>query len=282
VTRSGERSEPAVQVEEIELGAEGGEPGTSRVAVVLTLSRPDRLNAIDWEMLRELDTTIDQLARQSALSCVLLTGAGRAFSAGGDLESYIELQRDPVGFPRFVADVHRVFGRLRDLPVPVVALVNGVTAAGGLELVLNCDFALVARSARMADGHLNFGQMGGGGVLTLLPRVVGLPRASELIYSGRFLSAEEAVEWGLAIRCVEDVELRESGLEFARQVALKSPLSVANAKAVLQGLWAANGDLTSGLRFERERNAYYCLTSEDAPEGLQAFREKRQPRFHGR
>jgi enoyl-CoA hydratase len=282
VTRSGERSEPAVQVEEIELGAEGGEPGTSRVAVVLTLSRPDRLNAIDWEMLRELDTTIDQLARQSALSCVLLTGAGRAFSAGGDLESYIELQRDPVGFPRFVADVHRVFGRLRDLPVPVVALVNGVTAAGGLELVLNCDFALVARSARVADGHLNFGQMGGGGVLTLLPRVIGLPRASELIYSGRFLSAEEAVEWGLAIRCVEDAELRESGLEFARQVALKSPLAVANAKAVLQGLWAANGDLTSGLRFERERNAYYCLTSEDAPEGLQAFREKRQPRFHGR
>jgi enoyl-CoA hydratase len=250
--------------------------------VVLTLSRPDRLNAIDWEMLRQLDATIDDLSHQSDVCCVLLTGAGRAFSAGGDLDSYIELQRDPVAFPRFVADIHRVFGRLRDLPVPVVALVNGVTAAGGLELVLNCDFALVARSARMADGHLNFGQMGGGGVLTLLPRVVGLQRASELIYSGRFLSAEEAVEWGLAIRCVEDAELRESGLAFARQVALKSPLSVANAKAVLQGVWAANGDLTSGLRFERERNAYYCLTSEDAPEGLQAFREKRQPRFHGR
>jgi enoyl-CoA hydratase len=282
VTRSGEQREPAVQVEEIELGVEGGEPGTSRIAVVLTLSRPDRLNAIDWEMLRELDAVIEDLSHRSDLCCALLTGAGRAFSAGGDLESYVELQRDPVAFPRFVADIHRVFGRLRDLPVPVVALVNGVTAAGGLELVLNCDFALVARSARIADGHLNFGQMGGGGVLTLLPRVVGLQRASELIYSGRFLSAEEAVEWGLAIRWVEDPELRENGLAFARQVALKSPLSVANAKAVLQGLWAANGDLTSGLRFERERNAYYCLTSEDAPEGLQAFREKRQPRFFGR
>ena len=282
MTRSGERGEPAVQVEEIQLGDEGGEPGTSRVAVVLTLSRPDRLNAIDWEMVRELDVAIDDLSHQSDLCCVLFTGAGRAFSAGGDLESYVELQRDPVAFPRFVADIHRVFGRLRELPVPVVALVNGVTAAGGLELVLNCDFALVARSARIADGHLNFGQMGGGGVLTLLPRVVGLARASELIFSGRFLSAEEAVEWGLAIRSVEDAELRESGLAFARQVALKSPLAVANAKAVLQGLWAANGDLTSGLRFERERNAYYCLTSEDAPEGLQAFRQKRPPRFHGR
>ena len=180
MTKTGERREPAVVVEEIELGAGGGdgagagEPGTSRVAVVLTLSRPDRLNAIDWEMLRELDTVLDDLSHQSDLCCVLLTGAGRAFSAGGDLDSYVELQRDPVAFPRFVADIHRVFGRLRDLPVPVVALVNGVTAAGGLELVLNCDFALVARSARIADGHLNFGQMGGGGVLTLLPRVVGL------------------------------------------------------------------------------------------------------------
>jgi enoyl-CoA hydratase len=271
-----------VQVEEIQLGDTGGEAGTSRAAVVLTLSRPDRLNAIDWEMVRQLDATIDDLSHQRDLCCVLLTGAGRAFSAGGDLDSYVELQRDPVAFPRFVADIHRVFGRLRDLPVPVVALVNGVTAAGGLELMLNCDFALVARSARIGDGHLNFGQMGGGGVLTLLPRVVGLQRASELIFSGRFLSADEAVEWGLAVRSVEDAGLRESGLAFARQVALKSPLAVANAKEVLQGLWADNGDLTSGLRFERERNAYYCLTSEDAPEGLQAFREKREPRFHGR
>jgi enoyl-CoA hydratase/carnithine racemase len=282
VTRSGEGSEPAVLVEEMELGVDVGEAGTSRVAVVLTLSRPERLNAIDWEMLRQLDTVIEGLAQRSDLCCLLVTGAGRAFSAGGDLDSYVELQRDPVAFPRFVADIHRVFGRLRDLPVPVVALVNGVTAAGGLELVLNCDFALIARSARIADGHLNFGQMGGGGVLTLLPRVVGLQRASELIFSGRFLSADEAVEWGLAIRSVDDAELVENGVAFARQVALKSPLSVANAKAVLQGLWAANGDLTSGLRFERERNAYYCLTSRDAPEGLQAFRENRPPRFLGR
>jgi enoyl-CoA hydratase/carnithine racemase len=187
-----------------------------------------------------------------------------------------------VAFPRFVADIHRVFGRCRDLPVPVVALVNGVTAAGGLELLLNCDFAVVARSARIGDGHLNFGQMGGGGVLTLLPRVIGLQRASELIFSGRFLSPEEAVEWGLAVRCVDDEELLESGMTFARQVAAKSPLALANAKSVLQGLWAANGDLASGLRLEMDRNSTYCLTSDDAPEGLHAFLEKRPPRFHGR
>jgi enoyl-CoA hydratase/carnithine racemase len=275
-------TEPAVVLADFELAPVGGEPGTSRVAVVITLSRPDCLNAIDWEMLRKLDSTIDALSDREDLCCVLVTGAGRAFSAGGDLKSYIELQRDSVAFPQFVSDIHRVFGRLRELPVPVVALVNGVTAAGGLELLLNCDLALVARSARIGDGHLNFGQMGGGGVLTLLPRVVGLQRASELIFSGRFLSSEEAVDWGLAIRCVDDEALLESGLTFARQVAAKSPLALANAKAVLQGLWSTNGDLTSGLQVERERNDVYCLTSEDAPEGLHAFLEKRPPRFHGR
>jgi enoyl-CoA hydratase/carnithine racemase len=271
----------SVVVEEYELGSTEG-AGSSRVVSLVTLSRPESLNAIDWDMVRELDAVLDGLGTREGLCCVLLTGAGRAFSAGGDLKSYIELQRDAVAFPRFVADIHRVFGRWRDLPVPVVALVNGVTAAGGLELLLNCDFALVARSARIGDGHLNFGQMGGGGVLTLLPRVVGLQRASELIFSGRFLNADEAVEWGLAVRCVEDEALLESGMDFARQVAVKSPLALANAKAVLQGLWAANGDLASGLRLELERNSTYCLTSEDAPEGLQAFLEKRPPRFRGR
>lgn len=275
-------SEPSVLVEEFPLGPEGRGTDDSAVAVLVTLSRGDSLNAIDWEMLRQLDSIIAGLDRRDDVCCMLLTGAGRAFSAGGDLKSYVALQRDPLAFPRFVEDIHRVFGSLRDLPFPVVALVNGVTAAGGLELLLNCDFALVARSARISDGHLNFGQMGGGGVLTLLPRVVGLQRASELIFSGRSLSAEEAVEWGLAVRCVDDDALLESGLTFALQVAAKSRLAVANAKAVLQAVWTSNGDNWSGLRFERERNAYYCLTSEDAPEGLAAFLEKRSPRFHGR
>jgi enoyl-CoA hydratase len=133
-----------------------------------------------------------------------------------------------------------------------------------------------------SDGHLNFGQMGGGGVLTLLPRVIGLARASELIFSGRFLSADEAVAYGLAARVVDDESLIGEGLAFAEGVATKSPLAVANAKEVLQSLWAANGDLAAGLQFERERNAYYCLTSHDAPEGLAAFAEKRAPHFEGR
>jgi enoyl-CoA hydratase/carnithine racemase len=251
-------------------------------AAVVTLDRPDQLNPIDAAMLADLDRALDTVVGSPDVRTVLVTGAGRAFSAGGDMKAYVELQRDPVAFPRFVADLHRTFGRFRTLPVPVVALVNGVTAAGGLELVLNCDFAIVAASARLGDAHLNFGQMGGGGVLTLLPRAIGRARAAELVFSGRFLSATEAVAWGLASRCVPDDELLAAGLDFAAEVAAKSPLAVRNAKQVMHDLWADNGSVDAGLRYELERDAYYCLTSSDAPEGLAAFAERRRPRFEGR
>jgi enoyl-CoA hydratase/carnithine racemase len=251
-------------------------------AALLVLNRPEQLNAIDWAMLHDLDDRLDDVEADASVRCLLLTGAGRAFSAGGDLKGYIELQRDAVRFPQFVADLHRVFGRLRRLHVPAVALVNGVTAAGGLELLLNCDFAIAAAEARIGDGHLNFGQMGGGGVLTLLPRLIGPQKAAELLFSGRFLDACEAEQWGLVSRCVPAGDLLATGLDFAEQVARKSPLAVANAKEVMTTLWADHIPLDAAMRYERERNAYYCLTSFDAPEGLQAFSEKREPRFRGR
>lgn len=262
-----------------------GEDGTGagrRTAVVATLNRPDQLNAIDWGTLKALDAALDAVSARAEVCCLLVTGSGRAFSAGGDLKSYVALQKDAEAFPRFVADVHRVFGRLRDLPVPTVALVNGVTAAGGLELLINCDLALAADTARIGDAHLNFGQMGGGGVLSILPRAIGLQRAAEMIFTGRFLDAAEAVAYGLVLRAVPPEDLLAEGLALAASFAAKSPLALANAKAVVQGLYRTNGDLDSALRFERERNAYYCLTSSDAREGLEAFGEHRAPRFRGR
>lgn len=270
----------------------GAEPGpvivervaledAAHVAITLVLNRPEQLNAIDWPMLDALDAALDDVTADSAVRGVLVTGAGRAFSAGGDLVGYQTLQRDRERFPRFVAELHRIFGRLRTLPVPAVALVNGVTAAGGLELLLNCDFALAARSARIGDAHLNFGQMGGGGALTLLPRAIGRARAAELVFTGRFLDAEEAADWGLVNRVVDDDALTEAGRELVESFAAKSPLAMANAKDVMMSLWDDNGSVDAGLRYERERNSYYCLTSDDAVEGLAAFAEKRPPEFRG-
>jgi len=251
-------------------------------AALIELNRPDQLNPIDWAAIGELETALHAAEAEAEVRAVLIRGRGRAFSAGGDLKAYLSLQQDAEGFPRFLADLHRTFGFIGRMSKPVVALVNGVAAAGGLEILLNCDFAIAARSARIGDAHLNFGQMGGGGSLSLLPRMIGPARARELVFSGRFLDAEEARDWGLVNSVVDDAELLPAGLAFCERVAAHSPLALANAKQVLNTGWAEGTGLEAALRFERERDAFYCLTAEDAREGLMAFSEKRRPVFKGR
>lgn len=249
---------------------------------LVTMNQPDSLNPLDWGSTLELGRTFDALAEEERVRVVAVTGAGRAFSAGGDMKKYQQLQADPTDFPQFLADIHEVFGRISLYPKPYVALVNGIAVAGGIELLLSCDLAIAGESARIGDAHLNFGQMGGGGVLTLLPRAVGPSRARELILSGRMLSPEESVQWGLVSEVVPDDQLVEAGKKFAAGVAKKSSLAVANAKQTLNAaLWEGTG-VSAGLRLERETTARYCLTSEDAPEGLVAFAEKRKPVFTGR
>ncbi|MDT4927025.1 MAG: acyl-CoA synthetase [Pseudonocardiales bacterium] len=257
-------------------------PGRAGLVGVITLNRPDQLNAISWDLVAAFDAAITELASDESVRAIVVTGRGRAFSAGGDLKAYQQLQRDSTRFPQFIDDLHAAFSRLRGLRVPVIALINGVTAAGGLELLLSCDIALAAQTARIGDAHLNFGQMGGGGVLTLLPRIIGIAKAVELVMTGRFLSSAEAAEWGLVSRVVPDEELFDAGMELVQSIAAKSPLAVANAKQVMNAVWSDAMSVSTGLRLERDRDALYCLTSEDAPEGLAAFAEKREPVFTGR
>ncbi|HEX3335224.1 MAG TPA: AMP-binding protein [Jatrophihabitans sp.] len=257
-------------------------PGRAGLVGVITLNRPDQLNAISWDLVAAFDAAVTELDSDEAVRAIVVTGRGRAFSAGGDLKAYQQLQRDPTRFPQFIDDLHAAFSRLRGLRVPVIALINGVAAAGGLELLLSCDIALAAQSARIGDAHLNFGQMGGGGVLTLLPRIIGIAKAVELVMTGRFLSSAEAAECGLVARVVPDEQLFDEGMALVQSIAAKSPLAVANAKQVMNAIWSDSVSVSTGLRLERDRDALYCLTSEDAPEGLAAFAEKREPVFTGR
>lgn len=256
------------------------EVGNAELALV-TLNRPEAMNPIDWETGLELGRVFDELGEDPQVRAVAVTGAGRAFSAGGDMKKYQQLQGDRDGFPRFLADLHDVFTRIAQYPKPFIALVNGVAVAGGIELMLSCDLAIASESARIGDAHLPYGQMGGGGVLTLLPRMVGPARARELIFSGRLLTPAEALDWGLVSRVVADDELIDAGVSFARDVALKSPLAVANAKQVLNSAWWEGAGIQAGMRLEREVTARYCVTSHDAHEGLAAFAEKRRPEFTG-
>jgi enoyl-CoA hydratase len=248
---------------------------------LVTMNRPEAMNPLDWDTAKRLREVFDELGEDADVRVVGITGAGRAFSAGGDMKKYQALQRDPEEFPRFLEDIHEMFARISTYPKPYVALVNGVAVAGGIELILSCDLAIMSDAARIGDAHLTFGQMGGGGVLTLLPRAVGPARARELIFTGRLLTPEEALDWGLVSRVVAPDELLDAGRAFAADVAKKSPLAIGNAKRVLNSaLWEGTG-VPAGMRLEREVTARYCITSEDAHEGLVAFAEKRKPSFKG-
>ena len=248
---------------------------------VLTLDRPGELNPLDHDTIHALREAFDELDRDPRIRAIAVTGAGRAFSAGGDMKKYRTLQRDPLGFPAFLTDLHGLLAAMGSAATPVVALVNGIAVAGGIELLLACDFAVAAQSARIGDAHLPYGQMGGGGSLTLLPRTVGPSRARELVFTGRLLPAAEAKEWGLVSRVVPDADLLAAGIEIGRGLAARSPLAVANAKRTLNAAYWDGTAITAGLRLERETAARYGLTSADAHEGLAAFAEKRSPRYTG-
>lgn len=262
---------PLVEYDRVELDEDGN------FAAVVTFNRAETLNAMDWSTLRALGAQLRKAAEDPDVRCVLITGKGRAFSAGGDIKGYMKLQADAALFTRFVDDTIRTFELIHDMDKPVVALINGITAAGGLELMLACDFAWMAESARIGDMHLNYAQIGGAGVMARLPRLIGPNRARELVFSGRLLKSDECLSWGLVNRVIPDDQLLAEGIEFARSVAAKSPNSVRNVKHVInRGL---ETDLGAALRQERERALIHCLTLPDSMEGIHAFVEKRKPRW---
>jgi enoyl-CoA hydratase/carnithine racemase len=263
-----------VEVDRVEWAADSPAHGC---AAIVWMNRPEQLNAVNWEMLRGLRQAFAKLDEDDDVRAILLSGRGRSFSAGGDLKGYLELQKDPVRFPQFMDDYVGFVGGLRYLRKPVIALVNGICVAGGLEILLGCDFAWAAESAQIGDTHLNYGQMAGSGSLALLPRVIGPFRARDLLFSGRLLSAAEACDWGLVTRVVADDELLTAGIEFAERIATRSRVAVANMKYVVNAGLATGVD--DALRLERERAVSYILTMPDSMEGLNAFAEKRQPDF---
>jgi enoyl-CoA hydratase/carnithine racemase len=260
-----------VEVERVDLNDRG------HVAALVRFNRADQLNAISADVMRALSDALAQQEADDDVRTVLITGRGRAFSAGGDIKAYAKLQTDAEAFTTFVDDYCALIERIGAMSKPVVALVNGLCAAGGLELVVGCDFAWAAESARIGDMHINFAQIGGAGALARTPRLIGSARALELVLSGRMLSAREAYEWGVVNRVVADDQLIEDGIGFARSVAEKSPTAIDFMKKTVRAGLAA--DLGTALRIERDRALEYCLTLPDSMEGITAFIEKRAPVF---
>ena len=247
---------------------------------LITLNRPQEMNPLDWPTLKELDLAFKILSGEDAVRVIAITGAGRAFSAGGDLKAYLELYRDEQGFQSFLNDFRSLLDSIGLLKQPVVALVNGYCVAGGLELMLACDFAYAASSAKIGDCHANYGQVGGAGSNVRLPRSILPAKARELLFTGDMLNASEALQWGLINRIIPDGELLDLGMEFANVVASKSSLGTGIIKEVCNS--SINMSLEDALDLETKKVHQYAVHSHDSFEGLKAFSEKRKPEFKGK
>ncbi len=246
----------------------------------ITLNRPDSLNAIDRETLLDLAAAADDIDKDREVRVVVITGAGRAFCAGADLNYILGTLEGPFKTEQAIRLWHGVFNRIEDITKPVIAAVNGLALAGGLELVMVCDLAVAVESARMGDQHANFGLVPGGGGSQRLPRLVGIRRAKELLLTGRWLSAAEALDIGLVNRVAPAGKLDEVVKEITDDlVKKKSPMASTMIKGLVdKGMQA---DLRTGLELEVQGILRHFRT-EDCQEGIAAFREKRPPVFKGR
>lgn len=247
--------------------------------LVVTLNRPEVLNAINTQMGQDkLDLWLRLAADPGALRCVIVTGAGeRAFCAGGDLKERHGMSDE--AWRAQHALFERAFVALMELPLPVIAAVNGHAYGGGLEMALGCDFIYAVRNARFALSEVRLGIMPGGCGTQNLARAVGERRAKELILGAREFGAEEGCRWGLVNRLCEPGQVLADALAVARTIAGNAPLSVRQAKKSIH--YGLQMDLLTGYRYEIE--AYDRLVgSEDRLEGVKAFNEKRRPVFKGR
>jgi enoyl-CoA hydratase/carnithine racemase len=259
---------------------------TQRVSVeageiaVLTLNRPEQRNPIDFPTIQALRAAVEELSTDGGPGAIVITGAGPAFSAGGDLKAYQTLYRDPARFIAFMAEFGSVCALLERCRPIVIAMVNGSCVAGGLELSLACDFITIAETARIGDGHLTYGQLPGAGGSQRLVRAIGVQRARQWLLTGQLFPAQHAVDIGLATLMAPAPLLRERTLTLAAQVIRHTPLGLHRMKQLIGT--AQTTPLTEGLVEEMNVVCDYATTSYDANEGLNAFAERRAPRYLGR
>ena len=252
---------------------------------VVTLNRPDRLNAMTTELVSALHQVLDELGVDPSVRAVVLTGAGRAFCAGLDLTGYgvpaslagAEASGIEIGLAT-QEEIARLVLHLRALPQPVIAAVNGPAAGGGLALVLGSDIRLAARSARFSAAFIKIGVSGCDiGTSWLLPRLVGAGAAHEMMLTGRLVESEEAERRGLVLEVVDDDELMDRALSEAALVLANSPLGVRMTK---ETMWASLeiAGLAAAISLENHTQLL-CLSSADQREAVAAFLEKRAPRW---
>lgn len=245
----------------------------------LTLNRPKAMNALNLAILGQLEQRLRSLAANDDVRVLVLTGSGPAFCAGADLKEVLAGADLPPGEPDFLDRAADIFNALREFPRPVIAALNGVTMAGGLELAMCADIVLAAESAQIGDAHANFGVYPGAGGAAVLPRLVPLNVAMYLLFTGKTLSAAEMKQYGFVNEVHPDGELAAAADALARLIALKSPAALRRMKAVARH--SADKPRADALLHEQVMLREH-QRSWDMQEGLRAFAEKRAPEFRGR
>lgn len=247
--------------------------------VTVTLNRPEKLNAIDGVLHAELATIFADLARDPSARATVLTGAGRAFSAGGDADWFGIVREDAAVWRRVQWEAKRIIHDLLDLEIPVVAAVNGPATGLGATLALFCDTIFMADGARIGDPHVKMGVVAGDGGAVIWPWLVGPARAKEYLMTGDLLTAQEAERIGLVNHVTEADKCLPAAQAFARRLAEGPTLAVKWTKACVNKLLkdAVNLVLDASLALEAQ-----TFGTEDHREAVRAFAEKRPPRFGGK
>lgn len=247
-----------------------------RVAVV-TINRPEKLNALNSKVHREGVAILDELKDDNDVRVVVITGAGeKAFIAGADISEFEG--KTPVT-QRAVFQERTLFNSIDSFPKPVIAMVNGFCLGGGNELALACDLRICSESARFSQPEINLGIMPGGGGTQRLTRLIGEGRSMEMVLTGDMIDAETALRFGLVNHVYPADQLFEKTLELAGKIAEKAPIALQLCKEAVK--FASRSNLDEGLRREVDLFAI-CFSTEDKQEGVSAFLEKRKPEFKGR
>ena len=236
---------------------------------VLTMNRPEALNALNEQVLRDLDAALDQAAAQEDLLVLILTGAGRSFVAGADIAQMKDLS--PMEAKKFGLYGNGVFLKLENFPKPVIAAVNGFALGGGCELAMSCDIRVASEKAKFGQPEVGLGITPGFGGTQRLARIVGASNAMELILTAKTISAAQAQEMGLVSHVYPPEELMDKAMELAQAIAANAQVAVRESKAAIRrGLQT---DMTTGTAFEAEAFAL-CFSTEDQKDAMTAFVNK--------
>jgi enoyl-CoA hydratase/carnithine racemase len=246
----------------------------------ITLNRPDKLNAFIGHMRRDLAEALEHAGSDRTIRVVVITGAGRAFCAGGDVGFMAELMKrgDSEEFARILGAGRRVITAIRQMTKPVVAAVNGPASGAGCNLAFACDLRIAAATATFSQSFLKVGLHPDWGGTYFLPRLVTPAKACEMFFLGEIIDAEEALRLSIVNRVVAPEKLEEATEELAQKLRAAPPIAIAAAKQALY--MSEKEDLEDMLRYETEAQLR-CFESEDGHEGVRAFLEKRDPKFTG-